>query len=82
MKRYAMDAEAEFGQDAWAVERESSIGAWVRHDEAAAELARLRAEVERLTAALADERAHADAMAEVLTTAGEALSSVCPGEVG
>lgn len=28
----------------------------------AAELARLRAEVERLTAALADERAHADAL--------------------
>nr|WP_010392633.1 hypothetical protein [Paracoccus sp. TRP] len=50
MKRYAMDAEAEFGQDAWVVERESSIGAWVRHDEAAAELTRLRTEVERLQA--------------------------------
>lgn len=37
--------------------------------EAAAELARLRAEVERLTAALADERAHADAMAEALERA-------------
>lgn len=47
-----------------------------------AKLARLRAEVERLTAALADERAHADALAEALTKAGEALSSVCPGEVG
>ena len=30
------------------------------------ELARLRAEVERLTAALSDERAHADALAETL----------------
>lgn len=36
-------------------------------DEAAAELSRLRAEVERLRAALADERAHADALAEALT---------------
>lgn len=34
--------------------------------EAADELTRLRAEVERLTAALADERAHADALAETL----------------
>lgn len=34
--------------------------------EAAAELARLRVEVERLTAALADERAHADALAEAV----------------
>lgn len=64
--------------------------------EAAAELARLRAEVERLRgvlrkrteeadraeAALSDERAHADAMEGALTKAGEALSSVCPGEVG
>ncbi|MBT0780593.1 hypothetical protein [Paracoccus sp. pheM1] len=33
--------------------------AWEQYD-------RLRAEVERLTAALADERAHADAMAEAL----------------
>ena len=30
------------------------------------ELARLRAEVERLTAALSDERAHADALADTL----------------
>ncbi|WGR59954.1 hypothetical protein E3U26_04150 [Paracoccus ferrooxidans] len=37
--------------------------------EAAAELARLRAEVERLRAALADERAHADALAEALERA-------------
>lgn len=36
----------------------------------------------RLTLALSDERAHADALAEALTKAGEALSSVCPGEVG
>ena len=35
-------------------------------DEAADELARLRAEVERLRAALADERAHADALAEAV----------------
>lgn len=41
-----------------------TFGAVVR--EAAAELARLRAEVERLTAALSDERAHADALAEAL----------------
>ncbi len=34
--------------------------------EAAEELARLRAEVERLTAALADERRHADALADTL----------------
>lgn len=43
---------------------------WMKHDplsaEAAAELSRLRAEVERLTAALSDERAHADALAEVV----------------
>lgn len=37
--------------------------------EVASELARLRAEVERLTAALSDERAHADAMAEALERA-------------
>ncbi|UFS66542.1 hypothetical protein LO749_18720 [Paracoccus denitrificans] len=41
-----------------------TFGAVVR--EAADELARLSAEVERLTAALSDERAHADAMAEAL----------------
>ena len=35
-------------------------------NEAADELARLRAEVERLTAALADERRHADALAEAV----------------
>lgn len=34
--------------------------------EAAEELARLRAEVERLLAALADERRHADALADTL----------------
>lgn len=32
----------------------------------ASELSRLRAEVERLTAALSDERAHADALADTL----------------
>ncbi len=37
---------------------------------------------DKAEAALSDERAHADAMAEALTTAGEALSSVCLGEVG
>ncbi|WP_323008916.1 hypothetical protein [Paracoccus sp. (in: a-proteobacteria)] len=35
--------------------------------------ARLRAEVERLTAALADERAHADALVEALDRAIEAM---------
>ncbi|WP_288949524.1 hypothetical protein [uncultured Paracoccus sp.] len=39
--------------------------------EAAAELSRLRAEVERLTAALADERAHADTLAGALTLIDE-----------
>ncbi|MEF9605497.1 hypothetical protein O4J55_25490, partial [Paracoccus sp. PXZ] len=37
------------------------------------ELARLRAEVERLTAALSDERAHADAMAEAVKGAAACL---------
>lgn len=41
-----------------------TFGAVVR--DAADELSRLRAEVERLTAALSDERAHADAMAELV----------------
>lgn len=39
--------------------------------EAADELSRLRAEVERLTAALADERAHADTLAGALTLIDE-----------
>ncbi|MDF3904712.1 hypothetical protein [Paracoccus sp. AS002] len=50
---------------------------WVRyvpHSEAAAEIARLRAEVERLTAALADERAHADALAELVADQTETES--------
>lgn len=34
--------------------------------DSSSELARLRAEVERLTAALADERRHADALADTL----------------
>lgn len=38
------------------------------------ELARLRAEVERLTAALSDERAHADAMAELVADQTETES--------
>ncbi|GEK70055.1 hypothetical protein [Paracoccus denitrificans] len=37
-----------------------------RREEIADELARLSAEVERLTAALSDERAHADALAEAV----------------
>lgn len=40
-------------------------------DEAAAELTRLRAEVERLAAALSDERAHADTLAGALTLIDE-----------
>ncbi|WP_024844645.1 hypothetical protein [Paracoccus pantotrophus] len=48
--------------------------------EAAAELARLRAEVERLTAALADERAHADALAEALTASTDELMSYAHSE--
>lgn len=60
-----------------------------QHDGLRAEMERLTGALEgaladsaRLTLALADERRHADALAEALTKAGEALISVCPGEVG
>lgn len=57
MERYTMDARAEFGQDAWAVERKSEDGCWVLYKDAHATIA-------RLTAELAEARA--DVVGEVL----------------